>query len=71
MGDWKSGRDEGDGREEGVPTPLETIRTLLLVVEDRVVSALWWSLSKLSKLVNKQDRSQMVSVSSSQTIEKD
>jgi len=43
------GREEEDGREEGAAAPLEALRTLLLVVEDRVASALWRLLSKMSK----------------------
>ncbi len=34
------GREEEDGREEGAATPLEALRSLPLVVEDRVASAL-------------------------------
>ncbi len=34
------GREEGDGREDGAAAPLEVLRVLLLVVEDRVASAL-------------------------------
>ena len=43
------GREEGDGREEGAAAPLEALRTLLLVAGDRVASALWRLLAKLSK----------------------
>ena len=35
-----SGREEEDGREEGAAGPLEALRALPLVVEDRVASAL-------------------------------
>jgi hypothetical protein len=45
------GREESDGREEGAAAPLEVLRALLLVVEDRVASALCrlfaWLLGKL------------------------
>jgi hypothetical protein len=34
------GREEEDGREEGAASPLEDLRALPLVVEDRVASAL-------------------------------
>ena len=43
------GREEEDGREEGAAAPLEAVRALLLVVEDRVASALWRLLAWLSK----------------------
>jgi hypothetical protein len=33
-------REEGDGREERAAAPLELLQALLLVVEDRVASAL-------------------------------
>jgi hypothetical protein len=34
------GREEGDERKEGAAAPLEVVQALLLVVEDRVASAL-------------------------------
>ncbi len=34
------GREEGDGRKEGAAASLEVVQALLLVVEDRVASAL-------------------------------
>ena len=43
------GREEGYGRKEGAAAPLEVVQALLLVVEDRVASALWRLLAKLSK----------------------
>jgi hypothetical protein len=39
---------EGDGREQGTVVPLEALRALPLVVEDRVASALWMLLTWLS-----------------------
>ena len=43
------GREEEDGREEGAAAPLEALRALPPVVGDRVASALWRLLAKLSK----------------------
>jgi hypothetical protein len=44
------GREEGDGREEGAVTPLETLLALLPVIgNDRVASVLWRLLAWLSK----------------------
>ena len=57
------GREEEDGSEEGAAAPLEALRALPPVVGDLVASA-------VSRLASKQERSQMESVSSAQTIEK-
>ncbi len=43
------GREEGNGRKEGAAAPLEVLRALLLVVEDRVASALCCLFAWLSK----------------------
>jgi hypothetical protein len=42
------GREE-DGRGEGAAAPVDALRALLLVAGDRVASALWRLLAKLSK----------------------
>jgi hypothetical protein len=67
------GREEGDGREEGAAVPLETVRALLLVAgDDRFAFALWWQLLVWSsKKVSTEGRSQIESVLSVHTIEKD
>ena len=43
------GREEEDGREEGAAAPLEALRAHPPVAGDRVASALWRLLAKLSK----------------------
>jgi hypothetical protein len=54
VGVWRGkrgdcGREEGDGRKEGTVTPLEPLRTILPVADDRVPSVLWRLLTWLSK----------------------
>ena len=43
------GREEEDGREEGAAASLEDLRVLPPLTGDRVSSALWRLLAKLSK----------------------
>jgi hypothetical protein len=66
------GREEEDFREEGAATPLEAVRALLLVTGDGDVAlVLWCLLLKLSKKVSMEGRSQIESVLSAHTMEKD
>ena len=67
------GREEEDGKEEGSATPLEVLRALPLVAgDDRVAFVLWWWLfAWLSRKVSTEGRSQIESVLSAHTIEKD
>jgi hypothetical protein len=65
------GREEGDGREEGAPTPFEALRALLSVTGDDDVALVLWRLPlKLSKKVSMEGRSQIESVLSAHTMEK-
>ena len=63
------GRGKEDGREEGVDSPLETLRVLPAVVGDLVVSVLCFLVTNTDGCVS-WFQTQMESVLSVQTIEK-
>jgi len=66
------GREEEDGREEGAAAPVEALRALLPVAgDDDVALVLYRLLVTLTRKVSTEGRSQIESVLSAHTIEKD